>query len=135
MFEEAQYNYIKDNFSVSGFDIEVFYGEAPESQEAPYIVQYSLDTDGTKQVLCEDNDYSYGEAFMQWNIYTIDPKDGFYIKRQLETFLSDLNSVTLNSTQYMIQLNQHEASPSNIGLTNGLNVDILARTFTYNTGD
>ena len=128
MFEEQLYKHIKNNFTVSGFSLSFGFGEIEEDTQAPYIIQYSLDADGTHQALCKKNDFTEGEAFIQWNIYSPNSSNGFYIKQQLMTFLADLRSID----NYQIAINRHEASPSNLGQNNGLAIDVVARTFTYN---
>lgn len=132
MFEQIIFEYIRDNFTVSGFDLAFGFGEVPENTLAPYIIQYSLDINGDKRFLCNDNDFTDGEAFIQWNIYHPNSSNAFYIKNQLMTFIAGLQQIPFVSNRYMLQLNQHESSPSGADTNTGLFAEIVARSFTYN---
>ncbi len=123
MFEEELFNYIKTNFTLAP----CYFGEADSKQKSPYIVQYSLDTDNTRQVLCHDDDFTDGEAFIQWNIFCDSAEYAFYLKHQLMNFIASLKTLT----NYRILLNNHENSPSGTDLNTGLFVEIVARDFTY----
>lgn len=131
MFEQAIFEYIKGNFTVTGFDFNFGFGEVPENNQAPYIAQFSLNTSGDAVMLCNENDFTDGVAFIQWNVYHPNASNAFYIKRELMKFIGQLKVVSLNSVEYMIQLNESESSPSG-GYNNGLFAEVVARSFTYN---
>lgn len=129
MFEKELFNYIKDNFSVNKFDIKVYFGDAPQSAKQPYIVMFPLDIDGTKQVLCNENNYTDGESYIQFNIYGLDVSNLIYIKQQLDIFLAELNVLP----SYRVLLNQHEGSRGGFIDNTGLKIETLTRNFTYTT--
>lgn len=132
MFEVALFNDIKTNFSVTGYTLNFGFGKVLETTKAPYIVQYSLDTNGDREMLCEADDFTSGQAFLQWNIYTTNPQNGFKIKVELMKYIASLKYLDCIDSKYMIQLNQHSSSPSGIDENTGLFVEIVARDITYN---
>ena len=129
MFEKELFNYIKANFSLDNFNIKFYFGEAPESTKQPYIVMYPLDIDGTKQVLCNENNYTDGESYIQFSIYGLDSSNILYIKKELDTFLASLNLIP----NYRILLNRHEGARGGFTENTGLKIETLTRTFTYTT--
>lgn len=129
MFEQELFNYIKANFSINKFDIKVYFGDAPQNTKQPYIVMFPLDIDGTKQVLCNDNNYTDGESYIQFNIYGLDVSNLIYIKQQLDIFLAGLDVLT----SYRVLLNQHEGSRGGFIDNTGLKIETLTRNFTYTT--
>lgn len=129
MFEQELFNHIKANFTVPKFDIKVYFGDAPQNTKQPYIVMFPLDIDGTKQVLCNENNYTDGESYIQFNIYGLDVSNLIYIKQQLDIFLAELYSLT----SYRILLNQHEGARGGFEDNTGLKIETLTRNFTYTT--
>lgn len=129
MFEKELFNYIKSNFSLDNFNIKFYFGEAPQSTKQPYIVMYSLDIDGTKEVLCNENNYTDGESYVQFNIYGLDASNILYIKQKLDTFLATTNLLP----SYRVLLNIHEGARGGFIENTGLKVETLTRTFTYTT--
>ena len=129
MFEKELFNYIKSNFSLDNFNIKFYFGEAPQSTKQPYIVMYPLDIDGTKQVLCNDNDYTDGESYIQFSIYGINASNLIYIKQKLDTFLAMLDVIP----NYRILLDNHEGARGGFIENTGLKLETLTRTFTYTT--
>ena len=93
MFEQLLFEYIKENFKVEGFDLSFGYGEIHPKTKEPYIIQYSLGMDGTRQVLCNEDNYTDGESFTQWNIYTKSQSTSDYIYQQLFTFINTIKTV------------------------------------------
>lgn len=133
MFEEALFKHIRDNFSDANFtNITFGFGEVPEATKAPYIVQFGLNAGGDAQFLCNDNDFTDGNAFIQWNIYHPDFTNAFYLKNKLMSFIGQLKTLDFNSSKYVIQLNEEESSPSGLALNNGLAAETVVRSFTYN---
>lgn len=124
MFEQEIFEYLQDDFK---FVNAVYFGEANSKAKAPYIVQYSLDTDGTREVLCNSDNFTDGEAFIQWNIYDTDPTHAFYLKTELMKALSNIDALT----NYRILLNNHASSPSGTDLNTGLFVEVVSREITY----
>lgn len=135
MFEELLFNYIAENFRLTGFACEFGFGTIPDQTQAPYIIQYSLDTNGDRKFLCNADDFTDGEAFIQWNIYCSEPSNAYFIKQKLMAFIAGLKHLTSNNNEYMIQLNTGETSPSGTDPNTGLFVEIVSRSFTYNKGD
>lgn len=129
MFEKELFNYIKANFSLDNFNINFYFGEAPQSTNQPYIVMYPLDIDGTKQVLCNDNNYTDGESYIQFSVYGLNSSNILYIKRQLDIFLAELNTIP----NYRILLNRHEGARGGFIDNTGLKIETLTRTMTYTT--
>lgn len=129
MFEKELFNYIKANFSLNNFNIKFYFGEAPESTKQPYIVMYPLDTDGTKQVLCNENDYTDGESYIQFSIYGLDASNLIYIKQELDKFLALLDIIPY----YRVLLDNHEGARGGFSSNTNLKIETLTRTFTYTT--
>ena len=131
MFEQALFDYIKNNFTVSGYSIGFGFGNIPEDTKNPYVVQFVLDSDGTRQTVCGDNSYTKGgESFVQWNIFSQSPTNAFKIKRELDKFIAEIRSLTFDSKTYKIFINNKGSSP--VGqFSNGLNLEILTKTFNY----
>lgn len=132
MFEQFLFNTIKNNFTVSGYTLAFGFGRVPSTTKQPYIIQYSLDTDGDAQFLCNEDDFTDGQAFIQWNIYTDNPEKGFYLKTELMKYVASLDKVTLGGATYIINQNTHSSSPSGVDENTGLFVEIVARDITYN---
>ncbi len=127
MFEKELLNEIANNFSVEGFDITIGFGEVPESTKAPYIVMYPLNNDGTRQVLCDNDDYTDGTTSIQFSIYDVDYSNACYIGRQLDIFLSNLELLT----SYRILLNNNEVIRGFPTVNKGLSLETVTRLFTY----
>lgn len=132
MFEQALFEHIKNNFTVSGFDLSFGFGEVAEGTQAPYIVQYNLDTNGDRRFLNNPDDFTDGEAFTQWTIYCENSTNAFYIKTELMTFIADLKVITLDTDTYLIEINEHSSSPNGTDANTGLFTEIVARDITYN---
>ena len=132
MFEQALFEYIKANFAITGHTCSFGFGEIDDNTEAPYILQYSLNASGDARFLCEENDFTSGEAFIQWNIYHPNFSNAFYLKHELMKFIGQLRKITLNYTTYVVEFNKSENSPSGVSLENGLAVETVVRSFTYN---
>ena len=131
MFEQAIFEYIKNNFALTGNICSFGFGEVNESVQSPYIIQYSLNASGDAQFLCEENNFESGEAFIQWTIYDNSFSNAFFLKHELMKFIGQLKTITLNSTTYLVQLNKAESSPSGVSLDNGLAAEVVTRSFTY----
>lgn len=129
MFEKELFNYIKANFSLDNFNIKFYFGVAPESTKQPYIVMYPLDIDGTKQVLCNENNYTDGESYVQFSIYGLESSNVLYIKKEFDVFLATLNLIP----NYRILLNRHEGARGGFSSNTNLKIETLTRTFTYTT--
>lgn len=127
MFEQQLYNHIKDIFTVEGFDLTVGFGEVPENTKAPYIVMYPLNNNGTRQVLCDTDDYTDGRTSIQFSIYDVDYSNACYIGRQLDIFLAKI--VLLPS--YRVLLNNSEVIRGFNTPNNGLALETVTRLFTY----
>lgn len=129
MFEQELFNYIANNFEVEGFNIGFGFGEVEESQKAPYIVMYPLNNDGTRQVLCDIDDYTDGRTSFQFNIYDVDYSNALYIGRQLDIFLADLKYLP----SFRVLLNNSEVIRGFPTVNNGLALETVTRLFTYTT--
>ena len=127
MFEQELYNKITNKFNIEGFTLGFGFGEVIESQKAPYIVMFPLNNDGTKQVLCDDNDYTDGDLSVQFNVYDVDYSNACYIARQLDIFLAELNLLDT----YRILINNHETTRGNAGTHPALSLETITRRFTY----
>ena len=134
MFEVGLYKYVSSNFTVSNADISFSYAVAPETISGNYIVMYVLDANGDPQVLC-DEQFDSADSFIQFNVYSNNPKVSFYIKRQLDIFLTQIDTLTEDGVSYKIGRTVHNSSPSAQTLNNGLVVDVLAKTFIYEKGN
>lgn len=129
MFEQELFNYISNNFVVERFTLGFGFGEVPETQKSPYIVMYPLNNDGTRQVLCDNDDYTDGRVSMQFNIYDVDYSNACYIGRQLDIFLANLKYLP----NYRILLNNNEVIRGFNNVNNGLTLETVTRLFTYTT--
>lgn len=127
MFEQELLNEISENFNVEGFDLTIGFGEVPEETKAPYIVMYPINNDGTRQVLCDNDDYTDGETSIQFNIYDVDYSNAMYIGRQLDIFLANLKYLP----NYRILLNNHEVIRGFPDINTGLSLETVTRLFTY----
>lgn len=131
MFERGIIEEVQANFSMADFPTLSFYfGEAPQSTSAPYGVMFVLDSNGDPQTLC-DEQFDAGDSFIQFNVYAESPIDSFRIKQALSEFLTTFRTLTVGSQEYIINRTTHGSSPSSQTLTNGLSVDVLAKTFNY----
>lgn len=127
MFEQELFNYIADNFEVEGFNLGFGFGEVEESQKTPYIVMFPLNNDGTRQVLCDIDDYTDGRTSIQFSIYDVDYSNAMYIGRQLDIFLANLKYLP----SYRILLNNNEVIRGFNTVNNGLTLETVTRLFTY----
>lgn len=127
MFEQELFNYIKNNFAITNYNIGFGYGEIAETQKAPYIVMFPLNNDGTRQVLCDDDDYTDGQTSIQFSVYAKNYKNASYIGRQLDIFLSGLRYLT----DYQITLNNTEVVRGFDNIDTGLSLETVTRLFAY----
>lgn len=131
MFEQELYNEIAQNF-INGLpdvwqNTGVYFGEAPENQKAPYIVMYPLNNNGTRQVLCDVDDYTDGATSIQFNIYDTDYSNAMYLGRQLDIFLAEIRILS----SYRIMLNNNEVIRGFPTVNTGLSLETVTRYFTY----
>lgn len=129
MFEKELFEEIKTNFSVTNFSIGFGFGEISEKQKAPYIIMYPINNDGTRQVLCDDDNYTDGDISIQFNVYAVDYSNALYIGKQLDIFLAGLKVLT----NYRILLNNNEVTRGFPDLNTGLSLETVTRRFTYTT--
>lgn len=129
MFEQELFNKIKNDFTVSGFTLSFGFGEIAENSKAPYIVMYPLNNDGTRQVLCDNDDYTDGATSIQFSVYDVDYSNACYIGRQLDIFLSNLRYLT----HYNIILNNTEVIRGFPNTNTGITLETVTRRFTYTT--
>lgn len=131
MFEKELFEYIKANFLENlpslWQNVSIFFGEAPEAQKAPYIVMYPLNPNGTRQVLCNNDNYTDGRVSIQFNIYDKDYSNAFYLGRELSKFLADIEYLP----NYHVLLNNHENIRGFPDISNGLCLETVTRYFTY----
>ena len=127
MFEKELYNEISENFSVENFNISVGFGDVPENTKAPYIVIYPLSNDGTRHVICNDDNYTDGRTSIQFSVYDTDYSNACYIGRQLDIFLSELGYLP----NYNIILNNTEVIRGFPNVNTGLSIETVTRLFTY----
>ncbi len=90
MFEQLLFEHLKNNFTVENFNLSFGYGEISPKTKQPYIIQHTLSMDGTRQVLCNPDNYTDGKSFAQWNIYTTAQSASDYIYQKLFTFIKNL---------------------------------------------
>lgn len=127
MFEQELYNYIRENFQVEGFNLTVGFGEVSERTKAPYIVMYPLNNNGTRQVLCDIDDYTDGRTSIQFSIYDVDYSNACYIGKQLDIFLAKINLLP----SYRVLLNNNEVIRGFPTVNNGLTLETVTRLFSY----
>lgn len=127
MFEQLLFEYIRDNFKVDGFDLSFGYGEISPKTKEPYIIQYSLGMNGTRQVLCNEDNYTDGESFTQWNIYTSSQSSADFINQELFKFVMDLPSLG----EYKIGLVKLNSSRSFTEPSIGLYSSVIAFEINY----
>ncbi len=130
MFRKVLFEHIRDNFTVSGFTLGFGDGLITEDTQNPYIIMFELDDDGDPQFLCDDQ-FSSGNFFVQFNIYSQDVTNTAFIRHELDIFLSDIRLLTATPDSYIINSIRHSPSPSAQALDNGLGVDVLAKTINY----
>lgn len=127
MFEQLLFEYIKENFKVEGFNLSFGYGEIEPKTKEPYIIQHSLGMDGTRQVLCNEDNYTDGESFTQWNIYTGSQSTADYIYQKLFTFVSGIKKLG----DYKIGLNIFDSGRSITNPDIGLYFSALTMQIQY----
>lgn len=131
MFEQALFEEIQKNFKAGAFELSFGYGEIDESAKEPYIIQYTNDMDGTRQVLCNQDDFKDGRSFVQWNIYASNVSNADYIAKELMSFIAGLKQVG----SYQIILNNHQSTRNFPNINTGLTINTISREFTYRKGD
>ena len=127
MFEQELFNFIRDNFFLDEYEIEIYFSEAPQTTKAPYIVLYPLNIDGTRTVICNDDDFTDGESLMQFSIYDIDPTNAFYIKHELMKFLQSIEFIS----HYRVLLDINEGARGGLIENTGLFLETITQTFRY----
>ena len=88
---------------------------------------FPLNNDGTRQVLCDDDDYTDGQTSIQFSVYAKNYKNASYIGRQLDIFLSGLRYLT----DYQITLNNTEVVRGFDNIDTGLSLETVTRLFAY----
>lgn len=127
MFEQLLFEKIRDEFKVEGFNLSFGYGEIPAKTKNPYIIQHTLDMDGTRQVLCNPDDFTDGDLFVQWNIYTTSASTSDFIYQKLFTFVQELKQLG----EYKIGLNLFNSSRNLTEPDLGLFMTALAMQINY----
>lgn len=127
MFEQAIFEHIQNNFTVSGYSLTFGFGEVPESTKTPYIIQYSLNANGDQHFLNNNNDFTDGEASIQWTVFHQSFENCFYLKHELMKFIGQLRTVT----GYQIRENVGQSSPSGTDLNGNVAAEVITRDFTY----
>lgn len=127
MFEQELFNYISENFEVKGFNLTVGFGEVLESTKAPYIVMFPLNNDGTRQVLCDIDDYTDGRTSIQFSVYDVDYSNAFAIGQKLDIFLAKIDILP----SYRVLLNNNEVIRGFPEVNTGLSIETVTRLFTY----
>lgn len=131
MFEEALFRYIESNFTVTNFTLNFGYGEIEDGTAAPYIIQWNLDTDGSRRTLNNADDFTDGSAFIQWTIYCSNALNATYLQQQLFTFINSLRKIIYDGKTYSIETNEHASSPGSKDATTGLFAVIVTQDITY----
>ena len=131
MFEKELFEHIQNNFNEylpeAWQGVNVYFGEVPEVQKAPYIVMYPISNNGTRQVLCDNDDYTDGAISIQFNVYAPDYTNALYLGKKLDVFLTEID--VLDS--FYIMLNNHENIRGFPDISNGLSLETITRHFTY----
>lgn len=127
MFEQELYNYIANNFRVNGFELGFGFGDISEKVKAPYIIMYPLSNDGTRQVLCNTDDYTDGATSIQFSIYDPDYSNAMFIGRELDIFLASLHYLP----SHRILINNNEVIRGFPNVNTGLSTETVTRYFTY----
>lgn len=133
MFSKVLFQHLQANVTSFGSQsITWGFGSVPEDTKAPYIVFYELDDNQDPETLCETIGDS-GDYFLQCNIYSSSFISNNAIKKLVSTYLYDLQGTELTdgTNSYTIDVVNHSSSPSAQTLTNGLAVDVLAKTINY----
>lgn len=134
MFSKVLFENLQANFTSFGSQtIQWGFGGFKEGDVvAPYIVFNELDDDRDKQYLCDSHGDS-GDYFLQLNIYSPSFIINNAIKKAVSDYLLTLAGVELTdgTNTYIMNTIEHSSSPSANTLTNGLAVDVLAKTINY----
>ena len=133
MFEKELYNELTANFITSlpeAWQVcSIYFGDAPEETQAPYIVMYPLNNDGTRQVLCDTDNYTDGATSIQFSVYDVDYSNASFLGRQLDIYLAQLRLLD----NYRILINNNEVIRGFPNVNTGLSLETVTRAFTYTT--
>ena len=134
MFDLALYNELKEINKIDSIKVKWGYNEIPDGTDDPYIVQYTLDRNTDRELLCDDFDDG-GQAFIQWNVYStkgwVSDRIAYELERILDSYVTDGQTLTYSDTSYTISMREHNSSPSAQVIENELATSVLTNTFFY----
>ena len=65
MFEKELFEKIKKEFKLDNVELNFGYGEIDSETQLPYIIQDSLEMNGSRHVLANNDDFTDGGIFLQ----------------------------------------------------------------------
>ncbi len=127
MFEKELFEKIKNEFKLDNVELNFGYGEIDSETQLPYIIQYSLEMDGSRHVLANDDDFTDGKSLIQWNVCSADMLNSDLIVQELFKFILMTNQVN----GYRLGLKLLEESEDKKDLNNDLSLSKLVMRINY----
>ena len=127
MFEKELFEKIKNEFKLDNVELHFGYGKLDSETQLPYLIQYSLEMDGSRQVLANDDDFTDGKSLIQWNVCSTDMLNSDFIVQELFKFI--LNTKQINC--YRLGLKLLEEFEEKKDLNNDLSLSKLVMRINY----
>ena len=127
MFEKELFEKIKKEFKLDNVELNFGYGGIDSETQLPYIIQDSLEMNGSRHVLANNDDFTDGKSLIQWNVCSADMLNSDLIVQELFKFILMTNQVN----GYRLGLKLLEENEDKKDLNNDLSLSKLVMRINY----
>lgn len=127
MFEKELFEKIKKEFKLDNVELSFGYGGIDSETQLPYIIQDSLEMNGSRHVLANNDDFTDGKSLIQWKVCSADMLNSDLIVQELFKFILITNQVN----GYRLGLKLLEENEDKKDLNNDLSLSKLVMRINY----
>lgn len=127
MFEKELFEKIKKEFKLDNVELNFGYGGIDSETQLPYIIQDSLEMNGSRHVLANNDDFTDGKSLIQWKVCSSDMLNSDLIVQELFKFILMTNQVN----GYRLGLKLLEENEDKKDLNNDLSLSKLVMRINY----
>ena len=127
MFEKELFEKIKKEFKLDNVELNFGYGGIDSETQLPYIIQDSLEMNGSRHVLANNDDFTDGKSLIQWKVCSADMLNSDLIVQELFKFILMTNQVN----GYRLGLKLLEENEDKKDLNNDLSLSKLVMRINY----